>query len=171
MMVILLTVVLSNQSGPIGQDIRGAKVYVPMKHGSCGQNCRTHVLATKTGSLGVRYTMGMSCSRNRAVNYLGYQIQGQRYHVLINRNTGRRKYAVQRIIRPFSAREIAQTCRRALGGDWSARGYHNAKRKIVRASIKKYLRVYGGCTGKQRKGKNYSIRLNLICDDKHYRGR
>jgi len=170
MMILLITAVMSSQSGgPSGTSLGPSSVYLPMKHTSCGYHCITHRPALKPSGLNLKYRLGMSCSKRQSVNYLAYQLPGKPRHVVRSGNTGQRKYGVIKRINVFSTAELGQICRKKLGGNLASMSSHKARRQMVRTSAKKYLRVYGRCTGSPKmKSRRSSVKISLMCGDRNH---
>jgi len=170
MMIIILTAVISSQSGGLtGNYVGPHSIYLPMKHTSCGARCLTHRPAAIPSGLALKYRIGMSCSKGKKVNYLAYQLPGRSLKVLRSGNTGRQKYSITRRINFFSTSELGRICQKKLGGSWRDMGRHRGRDRVVRASAKKYFRIYGRCTGSRSiKKRRSSIKLSLLCGDKRH---
>lgn len=170
MMILIMTLVISSQSGgPTGSNVGKNQVYLPMKHTSCGTNCTTHRAAGRPSNMNVRYRMGMKCPKGKSVNYLAYQLPGRGVHVIRRGNTGVRKHGVTRNIRLFSTAEMGRICRKALGGNLATKSSHRRTPKIKRTTAKKYVNIIGRCTGwKKTKVKRRAVKLSLICSDRNH---
>ena len=147
----------------------GTSAQVPMKHGSCGLDCGTHVLAVASGNLDVPFKISMNCPAGTRVKFLAYAMQGQEQVTVVDGATPSSSYSEDLDLQPFSTADLEESCRVALGGNWPLPGSHqNLKPKEV-ANLQEPVTVWGQCTGWPDKAKRaYSAKLRLSCEDQSW---
>lgn len=162
-----LAVVGDPMPKPFLQQLGGTAATVPMKHGSCGLDCGTHVLATTSGNLDVPIKLGLTCPSGLKVTYLGFQPQGAPLSPV---RFGPAPSVVKNLsIQPFSASDLESACQAALGGSWAQPNRHNNRRRTVKKTIQKSVRAWGECTGWPSKTfKDTVITLTLTCVDQDW---
>jgi hypothetical protein len=142
---------------------------VPMKHGSCGLDCGTHVLAQQTGNLDVDFKLEMSCPAGTVVTHLSYKPAGHNATAVVGAPTGASLFSQTLAAQPFSAAELEARCKQALGGDWPLPGSHRNASGAVQTSIQKSIEVWGQCSGWANKTqRTWPVALSLTCQDKDF---
>jgi len=172
----------AGQSGPGGPNRLGATLAsvpvltqlppgtanVPMKHGSCGTDCGTHVLATNKGNLKMKFKIEMSCPNGADVNHLSYRIPGGNV-IQVFGNTNSQSVEKNLDLQPFTAGDLEQSCRAALGGNWATPGSHHNATQTVNSMVSKSIDTWGRCSGWANKVKRtYQAKLTLTCNDTSY---
>ena len=151
---------------PTFAQLGSTQAKVPMKHGSCGLDCGTHVLAVQSGNLGMQAKIGMTCPAGTSVQHLSYKPQGVNATTVVGASTGSSSYAKTITAKPFSKAELEQACQAALGGSWAQPGHHHNSQPVVKKPIQKSVNVWGQCTGWANKVKRtYPVSLTLSCQD------
>ena len=154
---------------PKMQQTGGTTAKVPMKHGSCGLDCGTHVLATQGGNLNVSFKIGMSCPSGQGVSFVAYKLKGQSQVKIVQSNTGSSSYTKNVKAQPFSKDELEEACRAALGGGWAEPGRHKNQTKTVKKTIEETVEVWGKCSGWTNTVKrSYPAALTLTCEDQSW---
>lgn len=152
-------------SVPMLTQLPPATANVPMKHGSCGTDCGTHVLATNKGNLKMKFRIQMSCPNGTDVNHLSYRIQGGNV-IQVFGNTSSQSVEKNLDLQPFTAGELEQSCRSALGGNWATPGSHHNATQAVSSQLSKSIDTWGRCSGWANKVKRtYQAKLTLTCND------
>ncbi len=158
---------LTTGSGPGLAQQGGDHATVPMKHGSCGLDCGTHVLAVQSGNLNVPFKIGMSCSGNQQVTSLTYQLQGKGVVKVVQAATAA-PFSQDLNLRPFSKAELEEACRVALGGDWPTPGFHKNPTKSVSTSLEETVTVRGRCAGSSTITRQFPAELTVSCQDRSF---
>jgi hypothetical protein len=154
---------------PTLAQLGGSLAKVPMKHGSCGLDCGTHVLAVASGNLDVAVKLGMTCPGGTSVDALSYQLSGRGVTAVIQGNTGKGAVAETRKLQPFSMGELEAACQKALGGSWPLPDTHHNQKKSVKASLEEAVTVRGRCTGWAHAAeRSVPLLLNLVCEDRSF---
>lgn len=138
---------------------------VPMKHGSCGTNCRTHVLAVASGNLDLKLELGLTCPQGQSVDSLSYAMGAKPVPVIAG-NTGKR--TVSRVVKlqPFSKQDFAAACREALGGNWTSSQSHPSGKRTVATQVQRQVTALGRCSGATAEMQcMYMVDLPVACDD------
>lgn len=157
------------QNVPTLSQIGSSTAYVPMKHGSCGTDCGTHVLAVQSGNLNMKLQVGMSCPAGRTVTHLSFKPQGQNATSVVGYDTGQASYSKTLFAQPFSKVELESACQQALGGSWAEPGPHNNNVAEVKKTIAKSVNVWGQCSGWANKVlRTYPVSLTLTCRDQSF---
>ena len=152
-------------SVPVLMQLPPGTANVSMKHGSCGTDCGTHALATTKGNLKMKFKIQMSCPNGTDVNHLSYRIPGGNV-IQVFGNTTSQSVEKNLELQPFSAGELEQSCRAALGGNWATPGSHHNATQTVNGLISKPIDTWGRCTGWANKVKRtYQAKLTLTCND------
>lgn len=159
----------SPSSGPIGAQIGGSTAYVPMKHGSCGLDCGTHVLATQSGNLNMKFKVGMICPAGKTVNHVSYRPQGHNIKTVIDSNTNTQSFSQIVTIQPFSVQEFEKAGQEALGGSWPLPNPHNNRTATVKKTLQKSVEVWGQCSewGNKQK-KSFPVTITVTFEDKSF---
>ncbi|MCB1036936.1 MAG: hypothetical protein KDD47_24125, partial [Acidobacteria bacterium] len=156
-------------AAPALKQTGGTTAKVPMKHGSCGLDCGTHVLATQSGNLDVPFKLSMSCPAGTQVSFVAYQMKGQNQVKVVNGATGSGSFSKNVKLQPFSKDELQEACRVALGGNWPEPGQHKNKTKTVQTNLQEDVKVWGQCTGwANQVTRNYPAKLRLTCEDQSW---
>ncbi len=158
---------------PFFGQLGGRRAVVPMVHGPAGlqlPQTRTHRLATSHGSLDVPARVSMRCPENRPLTYLAYKVGAQPWIVLADhrpngKGNGRTAFLK---IRPFTAAELGEACRQALGGNWPAGESHRNPAPVVERWLTKKVVVEGGCYG-WTKLAFHKVRIRLRCVDRSWK--
>ncbi len=158
---------------PRFQQLGNPLAKVPMKHGLKGvyngNKVSTHVLATSHGNLKMPGKVSMSCPAGKAVSWLSYRVQGQNEVVVIGGPTKAKSYAKKVKIAPFSAGELGEACRVALGGDWLGLESHKNTAPVATRLLKKQVQVRGACTGWANKVmRSHPVTLKVRCVDQSW---
>jgi len=154
---------------PTLSQLGSSTALVPMKHGSCGLECGTHVLAVQNGNLNMQLQVGMSCPAGASVNHLSFKPTGQNATSVVAQSTGQSAYSKTLFAQPFSKNELESACQQALGGSWAEPGTHNNSSAEVKKTIVKSVSVWGQCTGWANKVKRtYPVSLTLTCRDQSW---
>lgn len=157
------------QNVPTLSQIGSSTAFVPMKHGSCGQDCGTHVLAVASGNLNMQLDVGMSCPAGRTVTHLSFKPQGQNAISVVGYDTGQASFSKTLFAQPFSKGELESACQQALGGSWAEPGSHNNNVAEVKKTIAKSVNVWGQCSGWANKVlRTYPVSLTLTCRDQSF---
>jgi hypothetical protein len=154
---------------PVMQQLGGTTAQVPMKHGSCGIDCSTHLLASKTGNLDVRFKIEMSCPAGTVVTHLSYQPDGHGTSVVVGANSGASLISKTIAAQPFTASELEAACRKAMGGDWPTGNGDPNPSRTLRTGVHKSIDVWGQCSGWANKAKRtWPVALTLTCEDESF---
>ncbi len=145
----------------------GNQAFVPMKHGSCGLNCQTHVLAVTSGNLDITFTIDLDCPFGLDVSSLSYEISGQAPVAVVEAPTPE-PFSQNLVLQPFSKNELEAACRSALGGNWAPPGDHNNAAESVETHIDKEISVTGECTGLGPVLREYAAELTIECKDTEF---
>ena len=142
---------------------------VPMKHGSCGLDCATHVLAQKSGNLDVKFKLEMSCPAGAQVVHLSYKPAGHNATVVVGAPSGASVFSQTVAAQPFTAAELEAACQQALGGSWPIPGNHDNASATVQKGVSKSIEVWGQCSGWANKAKRtWPVALSLTCEDRSF---
>jgi hypothetical protein len=142
---------------------------VPMKHGSCGLDCGTHVLAQTTGNLDVKFKVEMSCPGGADVIHLSYRPAGHDVTVVVGAPSGASELAQTIAAQPFTAAELEAACQQALGGSWPLPNSHSNTTATVQKGVDKSIEVWGQCSGWANKAKStWPVTLSLTCQDQSF---
>jgi hypothetical protein len=143
-----------------------AAAKVPMKHGSCGTNCRTHVLAVASGNLDLELKLGLTCPQGQSVDSLSYAMGSQQVPVIAG-STGRRTVSQVVKLQPFSKQDFEAACRGALGGNWTSSQSHPSGKRTVATQVQREVTALGHCTGAAVEMQcMYMVDLPVTCDDR-----
>jgi hypothetical protein len=154
---------------PVMQQLGSTTAKVPMKHGSCGIDCDTHVLASKTGNLDVKFKIEMSCPAGTVVTHISYQPDGHDTTVVVGANSGASLISKTIAAQPFTASELEAACRKAMGGNWPSGNGDPSPSRSVRTGVHKSIDVWGQCSGWANKAKRtWPVALTLTCEDKDF---
>ncbi len=154
---------------PTMKQLGSTRAKVPMKHGSCGLDCATHVLAHRTGNLDVSFKLEMSCPGGAQVIHLSYQPAGHNATVVVGAPSGAGEYSQTIAAQPFTALELEAACQQALGGSWPIPGGHGNATATVQKTVHKSIEVWGQCGGWANKAKRtWPVALTLTCEDQSF---
>lgn len=154
---------------PTLSQIGSSTALVPMKHGSCGQDCSTHVLAVQSGNLNMKLQVGMSCPAGKTVTHLSFKPQSQNATSVVGYDTGQASFSKTLFAQPFSKGELEVACQQALGGAWAEPGSHHNTSAEVKKTITKSVKVWGQCSGWANKVlRTYPVSLTLTCRDQSF---
>lgn len=154
---------------PVMQQLGSTTAHVPMKHGSCGIDCSTHVLASQTGNLDVKFKIEMGCPAGTVVSHLSYQPDGHNTTVVVAANSGASLISKTIAAQPFTAAELEAACHKAMGGDWPTGNGDPNLSPTLRIGVHKSIDVWGQCSGWANKAKRtWPVALTLTCEDKNF---
>ena len=165
---------LATPTGPAGatpsmKQLGSTLANVPMRHGSCGHDCETHVLAQRTGNLDVRFKLEMSCPAGTDVIHLSYQPAGHNTTVVVGGPSGANGFSQTIAAQPFTAAELEAACQQALGGSWPIPDPHNNPTATVQKGVHKSIEAWGQCSGWTNKAKRtWPVTLSLTCEDRSF---
>jgi hypothetical protein len=141
----------------------GTIAKVPMKHGSCGLDCGTHVLAG-TGNLEVPFKVGMNCPAGTTVVFLAAGATS-----VLNADSGKSSFSKDVELQPFAAQELEKACQTALGGSWGLPDPHNNSSPTASASLSKKIKVSGRCFGWANTiYQDFPVSLSITCTDQDF---
>lgn len=142
----------------------------PLKHGSCGAKCTTHVPADDADAAvdpKVPVRIDFFCPEGVEVRSVSYQLDGQR-RVVLRRGSAANTFSSDREI-PFSKVKVAAACKEALGGTWLNSGKHSNSRERVEARLEKTIELRGGCEGEDKlRQSRFRVRLSVTCVDEDF---
>ncbi len=147
----------------------GTTAKVPMKHGSCGLDCGTHVLASASGNLDAPFRLSLACPPGQNVVFLAYQLAGASQVAVVAAPSGKSSVAEQLELRPFSKAELENACKVAFGGPWTLPDRHHNAKKTAAAELEEPISYWGRCSGSPRVvEKSLDARLEISCIDESW---
>lgn len=142
----------------------------PLKHGSCGAKCTTHVPADdKDGAAdpSVPVRIDFFCPSGVEVQAVSYQLDGQK-RVVLRSGSAANTLSSDREI-SFSKAKVAAACKEALGGTWPQNGKHSNSRERMETTLEKKIELQGGCEGEDKlRRSRFRIRLAVTCVDEDF---
>lgn len=149
------------------QQVGAATAYVPMRHGSCGENCGEHELARNYGNLNFRYHIKASCRGWDTISYLWLSGPGGNDLYLLTAGEDANPQKFDKVVnfKTFTMEEIEKACFDALGGRWLLEDGHENTTRTVKKTLTRTQRVNLKCSDGSTFQKSWPTTLTLTCED------
>jgi hypothetical protein len=139
----------------------------PLKHGSCGANCTTHVPMDGAADAKVPVRIDFFCPDGVEVQAVSYQLDGQKRVVLRGAGAANTFSSAREV--SFSKAKVAAACKEALGGTWLKNGKHSNPRERIETALETKIELHGGCEGEDKlRRSRFRVRLAVTCVDEDF---